>query len=89
MHVRIDETRQQSGIAEIDHLRIVGNLEVGAHRLDFGARNDHDAVRDQLAGHGIEQTRGLQRNDSRRGGNGVRETRLHEEVGRSNCRNPE
>ncbi len=89
MHMRIDEPRQQSGIAEIDHLCIVGNLEVAAHCLDLGARNDHHAVRDQLAGHGIEQMRGLQRDGPRRGGNGIRETRLHEEVRKSNCRNPE
>ena len=89
MHMRIDEPRQQSGIAQIDHLRILGNLEVAAHRLDFGAGNDHHAVRDQLAGHGIEQTRRLQRDGSRRSRNCIREARLHQEVRESNCRNPE
>ena len=77
--MRIDETRQQGGIAQVDHPRARGRRHIRAHRLNLLADHEHHAVLDHFSGHGIEHAVRLQEDAGGRRsirGGGVRQSEL-------------
>ena len=49
MNMRIDESRQQRRVTEINHPGIWRNLRLRAHGLYLGPSDDHDAVIHKLS----------------------------------------
>ena len=66
--MRIDEAREQRGVAEIDDLRVGRDLHSAARRDDALALDQHSGTVDQGAGGGIEQVRRPEREPGRRRG---------------------
>ena len=60
MHVRIDKTGHQRGVAEVDHHRARWMADVLAGLNDLVAGDEHLTGRDDLARSDIEQPRGVQ-----------------------------
>ena len=69
VRVRVDEPRQQGGLAEVDHLNAGRNLH-GVFRADIGnpiAGDQHDPAREHLARGAVEQAPRADGDRTRRG----------------------
>ena len=59
MHVRVDQSRHQRAVAQIDRLRVVRMINMTADRDDALAADQHFARRKDFAAVHIEQARGV------------------------------
>ena len=63
--MRVDESGHDGGLAEIEHLRTIGNLYPigGAHVRDSVSLYQHHLVREKRRGLTVEHSSGAYRND--------------------------
>jgi hypothetical protein len=66
--VRIDEARQQRRIAEVDHLRVGGYVDICASSDDAVALHDHDTIANDSVRGAVEEPRGAEHDRFRRRG---------------------
>ena len=64
MDVRVDETGQEGGVAEVEHARAGGHGQAGAHGLDRPSlHHDHGVAHGRLAA-AVEEPGGLDDDDA-------------------------
>jgi hypothetical protein len=60
MHVRVDEAREERGVAEVDDARVSGVVNGGSDGADFVALDENFAGLEESAGVDLEKARGVE-----------------------------